>query len=226
MTLVICVEYSWINQYLFLCFYHKHFLVLVDVDFILICPFIGSFLSCFLAEVLPSKFCEGTEPGSNFYLNNEFLISVSTKWWWHKTVSEETLKISLLLCLFIRLHQRLISDGNEGNFKKCVPVAASSLSLNILEYPKAVHSFRFLHVFLWFNTVETNFPRNIFLSQLKITVINVATQLKPRFCVMLVLLNLFRKLLLNRNQNIYFRNTRVYNLSYGPHITYFFSSWS
>ena len=226
MTLVICVEYSWINQYLFLCFYHKHFLVLVDVDFILICPFIGSFLSCFLAEVLPSKFCEGTEPGSNFYLNNEFLISVSTKWWWHKTVSEETLKISLLLCLFIRLHQRLISDGNEGNFKKCVPVAASSLSLNILEYPKAVHSFRFRHVFLWFNTVETNLPRNIFWSQLKITVINVATQLKPRFCVMLVLLNLFRKLLLNRNQNIYFRNTRVYNLSYGPHITYFFSSWS
>ena len=148
MTLVICVEYSWINQYLFLCFYHKHFLVLVDVDF--------------LAEVLPSKFCEGTEPGSNFYLNNEFLISVSTKWWWHKTVSEETLKISLLLCLFIRLHQRLISDGNEWNFKKCMPVAALSLSLNILEYPKAVHSFRFLHVFLWFNTVETNLPRNIF----------------------------------------------------------------
>ena len=147
-------------------------------------------------------------------------------WYLFRQNGGDIKKMSLLLCLFIRLHQRLTSDGNDGNFKKCMPVAALSLSLNILEYPKAVHSFRFLHVFLWFNTVETNFPRNIFLSQLKITVINVATQLKPRFCVMFVLLNLFRKLLLNRIHNIYFRNARVYNLSYGLRITYFFGSCS
>ena len=66
---------------------------------------------------------------------------------------------------------------------------------------------------------------NIFSSQLKVTVINVATQLKLRFGVMLVLRNLiFENGLLNRIQNVYFHNTRVYNLSYGSPITHLFGS--
>ena len=74
-----------------------------------------------------------------------FLISFSIKWRWHKTVYEETLNTSLLFCLFIRLHQRLISEGSEGNLKKYMPVAVPSLSYNILEHP--LHSLSLLVFF-------------------------------------------------------------------------------
>ena len=97
--------------------------------------------------------------------------------------------------------------GKWGKLKKCMPVAVPSLSWNILEHPKAAHyltlpvpfvlkqkkgvmyPFHFLHIFPWLNIVEKNLPWNILLAQLKITVINVASQLKPRFRVTLVLCN-------------------------------------
>ena len=50
----------------------------------------------------------------------------------------------MLFCLFIRLHQRLISDGNE---EKCMPVAVPSLSYNLFEDPKAAHSLPLLFCF-------------------------------------------------------------------------------
>ena len=104
------------------------FWVFLNVDLTVICCLTGSFLSYFGVVVLRGRFCEGKEPGSNFHLKNYFLISFFIKWRWHKIVFEETLNPSLLFCLFIRLHQRLIFEGNEGNFKKCMPVAVPSLS--------------------------------------------------------------------------------------------------
>ena len=49
--------------------------------------------------------------------------------------------------------------------------------------------FAFCIFFPWLNTAERNLPWTIPLAQLKITAINVATQLKPYFHEMLVLRN-------------------------------------
>ena len=55
------------------------FWVLLGVDLTVIYRFVGSFLSCFGVKVLSCKFCEETEPGSNFHLIDDFLISVFKK---------------------------------------------------------------------------------------------------------------------------------------------------
>ena len=105
------------------------------------------FLSCFSVMVLPGKFCEEKEHGRSFHLENDFLIYFSVKWWSHKPVFEETLNQSLLFCFLIKLHQRLISEDNEGNLKKCIPVAVPSLSQNVLGHPKAADSLPLLVFF-------------------------------------------------------------------------------
>ena len=60
------------------------------VDLTVICSFTGSFLSCFGEAVLTDPFCEGTEPGSKFRLKDDFLITVSIKWWRPKAAFKET----------------------------------------------------------------------------------------------------------------------------------------
>ena len=84
--------------------------------------------------------------------------------------------------------------------------AVSLLSYNELEDPKPAHSLPLLvsfaeaeerggvffllsEIFSWFNTTGRNLPWNIPFAQLKITMFNVTTQLKPCFCAMLVLHN-------------------------------------
>ena len=153
--------------------------------------------------VLTGRFCQRTEPDTKFYFKNDFLITFSWKWWWHKTVFEKILNPSLLFYLFIRLHQWLTSKGNEGNLK----IHTSSCVCTIIEWTRTSKCCTFFTSpslfrwsrrkglcilfdfcsFSWFNTAGSNFPWNIPLSQLKITVINVVTQFRSRFCVMLVL---------------------------------------
>ena len=91
-----------------------------------------------------------------------------------------------------------------------MPVAVPSLSQNVLEHSKAAHSLPLLVFFaeaeergcvsfslsVFLSMIQYNrekSSRNISLAQLKITVINVATQLKPRFREMLVLRNCISK---------------------------------
>ena len=112
------------------------FWVPLDVDLTVICCLTDSFL-CFGVVVLPGNFCEGTEPGSNFRLKNDFLIS----FWWHKTVFKEILNLSLLFCLLIKLHQQLISESNEGNLKK---IYASSCVFSVVECIRTSKSCSFL----------------------------------------------------------------------------------
>ena len=88
------------------------FWVLLVVNLTVTCRLTGGFLSSFGLVVLRGKLCEGAEPASNFHLKSDFLISFSIKWWWHKTVFEEILNPPLLFCLFIRLSQQLMYEGN------------------------------------------------------------------------------------------------------------------
>ena len=57
------------------------FCVLLGADLTVLFHFTGSFIPCFGVLVLPGKFCEGTEPGSNLPLKDDFFISISIKWW-------------------------------------------------------------------------------------------------------------------------------------------------
>ena len=40
-----------------------------------------------------------------------------------------------------------LCDGDEGNLKKCMPLAVPSLSYNVLKHPKAAHSLPFVIFF-------------------------------------------------------------------------------
>ena len=114
----------------------------------------------------------------------------------------------LLFCLFIRLHQRLIPERNEGILKMCASSYAlaiakcirTSSSCTFSTSPKLFcwsrrkgYPFCFLYIFPWFGTIKKILLWNIPLTQLKITLINNATQLKFRFSVMFVIHNRISK---------------------------------
>ena len=81
------------------------------------------------------------------HLKNDFLISFSIKWWGHKTLFEETPNPSLLFCLFIRLHQRLIPEGNEGNLKKMYAISCVFIVVECIRKSKSCTFFTSLSLF-------------------------------------------------------------------------------